>query len=238
MCGTSTFTLVAGTYSPTYLSLSGTTLTLLSTSLSDIGTHNNVQVKQCLSTAGYTDVCQIFTFTVTVTACEVTSWTPVVLATQNKYINDPSSTSGFTTWTQAPACGYSYSTIAKLSGSSLLETVIGTSPLIGVSETITGTTLTYYNSAFTDIGVYTLTWVPTVTGCAGLCTIPPETSSLEWKHPCQKTVLGSSLTLPNKSTTALGAAITWTFSQLTDTVSTSNGDGVTYCGARTYAFTG
>lgn len=45
MCGASTFTLVAGTYSSTYLSLSGTTLTLLSTSLADIGTYNNVQIK-------------------------------------------------------------------------------------------------------------------------------------------------------------------------------------------------
>lgn len=42
MCGASTFTLVAGTYSSTYLSLSGTTLTLLSTALADVGTHLNV----------------------------------------------------------------------------------------------------------------------------------------------------------------------------------------------------
>ena len=45
MCGGSTFTLVAGTFSASYLSLSGTTLTLLSTALSDVGSYPNVQVK-------------------------------------------------------------------------------------------------------------------------------------------------------------------------------------------------
>ena len=35
MCGASTFTLVAGTYSTSYLTLSGTTLTLISTALTD-----------------------------------------------------------------------------------------------------------------------------------------------------------------------------------------------------------
>ena len=122
MCGASTFALVPGTYSSTYLSLAGTTLTLLSTSLTDIGVHNNVQVKQCLSTAAYSDVCQIFSFSVTVTACEVTQWTLNLLPSQIKYINDPTSTSVQTSWTQTPACGYSYSTIATLSSGTLSAT--------------------------------------------------------------------------------------------------------------------
>ena len=44
-CGGSTFSLVATTYSASYLSLSGNTLTLLSTSLSDVGTYTGVQVE-------------------------------------------------------------------------------------------------------------------------------------------------------------------------------------------------
>ena len=41
MCGASTFTL-AGTYSASFISISGTTITLLSTLLSDFGTYTNV----------------------------------------------------------------------------------------------------------------------------------------------------------------------------------------------------
>jgi len=44
MCGASSFSLVAGTYSASYLSLSGTTLTLMSTLLSDFGSYT-VQIK-------------------------------------------------------------------------------------------------------------------------------------------------------------------------------------------------
>jgi hypothetical protein len=44
MCGASTFTLVGGTYAASYFSLTGTTLTLLSTAIGDVGVHN-VQIE-------------------------------------------------------------------------------------------------------------------------------------------------------------------------------------------------
>ncbi len=106
----------------------------------------------------------------------------------------------------------------------------------------TASTLGYYDTTRTDAGTYTITFTPTVTGCTGLCTITDATTTLVWKDPCQKAVLSAytTTTLPNKRTTALGPATTWTFAQLTDTISTANApsDGVTYCGARTYTFTG
>jgi hypothetical protein len=79
MCGTSTFSLVAGTYSSTYLSLSGTTLTLLSTQLSDQGTHNP-QITQCLTTAAYNTVCETVTFTVKIGGCALNSFTAPTIA--------------------------------------------------------------------------------------------------------------------------------------------------------------
>ena len=109
MCGGSTFTLVAGTYSASYLSLSGNTLTLLSTSLSDSGTNTAVQVEQCLSTAAYNDVCQTFTFTVKISGCAIGAFNAPTLAAQSYTILDPTKTISIPAYTQVPDCQYSVS---------------------------------------------------------------------------------------------------------------------------------
>lgn len=180
MCGASTFTLVSGTFSASYLSISGSTLTLLSTLLSDVGVYTGVKVKQCLSTAAYNTVCREFTFTVTVTACSVVSWTAVPLAALTKYINDASTTSVLTTWTQSPACNYAYSTVASISG-----TTISATAFKGVTRaTTTANSLAYYDTTRADAGTYTITFAATVTGCTGVCTITAATTSLVWKDPC------------------------------------------------------
>ena len=126
---------------------------------------------------------------------------------------------------------------------SISGTTISATAFKGVTLA-TSTTLGYYDTTRTDAGTYTITFTPTVTGCTGVCTIAAATTTLVWKDPCQKAVLSTytAVQLPSKTTTVLGASQTWTFIQLTDSVSSiatnSPGDGVTYCGARTYTLTG
>ena len=116
----------------------------------------------------------------TVTACSVVSWTPVPLAALTKYINDASTTSVLTTWTQSPACNYAYSTIVSISG-----TTISATAFKGVTRaTTTATTLAYYDTTRTDAGSYTITFTPTAIGCTGVCTITAATTDLVWKDPC------------------------------------------------------
>ena len=112
MCGASTFTLVAGTYDASYLSISGNTLTLLGTSLSDIGTHTGVQVEQCL--AAYNDVCRTFTFTVDIGPCIITAFNAPTFAAQSYTILDAYKTISMPTYTQVPACQYSVSYTSKI----------------------------------------------------------------------------------------------------------------------------
>ena len=117
----------------------------------------------------------------TVTACSVVSWTAVPLAALTKYINDASTTSVLTTWTQSPACNYVYTTVVSISG-----TTISAAAFKGVTRaTTTATTLTYYDTTRSDAGTYTITFTPpTVPGCTGVCTITAATTSLVWKDPC------------------------------------------------------
>jgi hypothetical protein len=143
--------------------------------------------------------------TVTITACQVTSLTATTLATQNKYVLSASSTSGFTTITQAPACGYSYTVTPSISGTTLSSTAYK-----GVTLTTANTTLTYYSTDVTIVGAYTITWtVAMATACSGVCTITAPTSILNWYHPCQLAVLQIP-TVPNGSLTAM-TSTSWTF---------------------------
>ena len=102
-------------------------------------------------------------------------------------------------------------------------------------------TLAYLNSNRAQVGAYTLTWTPTISGlCVGVCTTPAVTSSLIWKDACEKTVINT-FTVTSKSTTALATpAIVWTFGPVKDSVSIAYtpADGISYCGARTYTLTG
>ena len=115
MCGASTFSLVAGTYSSTYLSLSGTTLTLLSTQLTDRGTYYP-QIKQCLSTAAYNTVCVIKSFTVIIAGCALNSFTaPTIAAKSHTIFKGPTLTIPIPSYTQSPNCAspVSYSSTIK-----------------------------------------------------------------------------------------------------------------------------
>ena len=103
--------------------------------------------------------------------------------------------------------------------------------------TTANTTLTYYSTDTSIVAAYTITWNIAMSGsCAGLCTITAPTSTLNWYHPCQLTVLNPH-TVDSKTLTAM-TSLSWTFTEPTDTKSSSNGnnDGLTYCGARTYSF--
>ena len=114
MCGASTFSLVAGTYSSTYLSLSGTTLTLLSTSLADVGTHYP-QIKQCLSTPAYNNVCRTKTFTVVIGGCALNSFTAPTVATQTFTIYTGTTlTISIPAYTQSPNCARPVSYTSKI----------------------------------------------------------------------------------------------------------------------------
>lgn len=70
LCGARDLTLI-GTV-PSFLSLSGTTLTLENTALADIGSHE-IFILECLSSSDYANVCSKTSFFVTVTDCEVIS---------------------------------------------------------------------------------------------------------------------------------------------------------------------
>lgn len=95
--------------------------------------------------------------TVTVNDCVITNLNAVNVGTLNKYVLSPSSTSGFTTITQIPACGYSYTVTPSISG-----TVLSATDFKGVTLTTANTTLSYYSTDLTIIGAYTITWTVTM----------------------------------------------------------------------------
>ena len=79
----------------------------------------------------------------------------------------------------------------------------------GVTLTTANTTLTYYSTDVSIVNTYTITWTIAMTGCTGVCAITAPTTTLNWYHPCNLTVLQTPSVL-SKTLTAM-TTISWTF---------------------------
>ena len=131
---------------PGYLTLSGTTLTATTTDPTHIGVHNiQLQVKLATYSITHTE-----SFTVTITEC-VPSITVPTLTNQPYAIDQTSHPYTHAAFTDANACGYTFTYTAFLVGAS--ETAL---PTNYVSYTAGTLTFAIYSSDIADVGAHTI----------------------------------------------------------------------------------